>query len=108
MVVGGEEGAAADGVVQVLGDGPGDGEAVEGAGAAADLVEDDSERSVAWLRMMAVSLISTMKVDWPRGEVVGGADAGEDAVDEAERGATRPGRRRRSGPSATISAIWRM
>ena len=41
VVVGGEEGAAADAVVQVLGDGPGEGDAVEGAGAAADLVEDD-------------------------------------------------------------------
>ena len=41
VVVGGEEGAAFHLVVEVLGDGPGDGEAVEGGGAAADLVEDD-------------------------------------------------------------------
>ena len=41
VVVGGEEGAALDLVVEVLGDGPGDGEAVEGGGAAADFVEDD-------------------------------------------------------------------
>lgn len=38
VVVGGEEGAAFDVVVEVLGDGPCDGEAVEGGGAAADLV----------------------------------------------------------------------
>ena len=41
VIMGGEEGAAADAVVQVLGDGPGDGEAVKGGGAAADLVEND-------------------------------------------------------------------
>ena len=43
MVVGGEEGLGLDagGVVEVFGDGPGDADAVEGGGAAADLVEDD-------------------------------------------------------------------
>ena len=47
VVVGGEQGAAADDVVQVLGDRPGERDAVEGAGAAADLVEDD-QAAAAW------------------------------------------------------------
>ena len=47
VVVGGEEGAAADRVVDVLGDRPGQRDAVEGAGAAADLVEDD-QAAAAW------------------------------------------------------------
>ena len=41
VVVRGEQGPAADLVVQVLGDRPGQRDAVVGAGAAADLVEDD-------------------------------------------------------------------
>jgi hypothetical protein len=41
VVVGREQRAAFPVVVQVLGDGPGDREAVVGARAAADLVEDD-------------------------------------------------------------------
>ena len=41
VVVGGKEGAAFDFIVQVLGDGPGDGEAIEGGGAAADFIEND-------------------------------------------------------------------
>jgi len=31
--------------------------------------------------MLAVSFISTMNVELPAGEVVAGADAGEDAID---------------------------
>jgi hypothetical protein len=48
-----------------------------------------------------------MKVDCPRCQVVAGADAGEDAVDRADR-------RRAAGTklpmqaSSTISAFWRM
>ena len=41
VVVGGEERARADALVQVLDDGPGEREAVVGAGAAADFVEQD-------------------------------------------------------------------
>src|SRR2546421_579890 len=41
VVVGGEHRAAADGVVQVLGNRPGDGQAIVGARAASDLVEHD-------------------------------------------------------------------
>ena len=41
VIVGGEERAAAIDLVQMLDRRPGDGEAVEGRGAAADLIEDD-------------------------------------------------------------------
>src|SRR5260370_1037486 len=41
VVMAGEESAAADLIVQIFGDGPGQRDAVVGAGAAADLVEDD-------------------------------------------------------------------
>ena len=64
--MGGEQGPAADRVVDVLGDRPGQRDAVEGAGAAADLVEDHQAAGVALFRMLAVSVISTMKVLWPR------------------------------------------
>ena len=48
-----------------------------------------SESAVALRRMFAVSLISTMKVLWPPGQIVRRADAGEDAVDDADRRAVR-------------------
>ena len=52
---------------QMLGDGPGEAQAVERGGAAADLVEDDqAARASRVCRMLAVSCISTMNVDWPR------------------------------------------
>ena len=51
--------------LQVL-DAPREAQAVERARAATDLVEDDEAARVALLRMFAVSLISTMKVDCPR------------------------------------------
>src|SRR5262249_24856407 len=46
--MGGEQGAAAVGFVQMLDGGPSDGEAVEGRGAAADLIQND-ERALAGL-----------------------------------------------------------
>ena len=52
---------------EVLGDRPGDAQAVEGRRAAADLVEDDeAARRRACAGCCAVSCISTMNVDWPR------------------------------------------
>ena len=56
--------------------------------------------AVACCRMVAVSTISTMKVDWPRGQVVLRADAGEDAVDQPDRAPRRPARTSRSAPAA--------
>ena len=100
VVVGGEQRARADRVVQVLDDRPGDGQAVVGAGAAADLVQDDQERSVAWWRMVAVSIISTMNVRLAAREVVVRADAGEDAVDQPDAAPRRPARTSRSAPAA--------
>ncbi len=47
VIVGGEHRLAADPVVQVLADRPGDGHAVVGAGAAADLVEQDEGRGAS-------------------------------------------------------------
>ena len=41
VVVGGEDGLALDNVMKVLGDGPGDGQTVKGAGAPAHLVQED-------------------------------------------------------------------
>jgi hypothetical protein len=67
VVVGGEQRLGAVVLVQVLDDRPGQRQAVEGGGAAADLVEDHQALGlVAWCRMLAVSIISTMKVDSPR------------------------------------------
>ena len=66
VVVGGEKGTglALGRVVEVFDDGPGDGDAIEGGGTAADRTM--RERGVALLRMLAVSCISTMKVERPR------------------------------------------
>lgn len=87
VVVRGEEAAGTDMVVQVLGDAPGDAEAVEGGRAAADLVEDDE----AALGGVVEDERGLVHLDHEGGlttcDVVAGTDAGEDAIDEADLGA---------------------
>jgi hypothetical protein len=81
-------------------------EAVEGDGAAADLVHQHQAVGAGVVQDVAVSVISTMKVERPAGEVVGGADAGEDLVD-ADPG--RPaGTHRPQQAISVISATCRM
>ena len=86
VVVGREERArlGAPGVVQILGDRPGDREPVEGRSAAADLVEDDE----ASPRDLGQDLRRLAHLDHERrlaaGQPIRGADAGEDAVDDAD------------------------
>ena len=65
-----------------------------------------SERGVAWRRIAAVSIISTMKRALARRDVVLRADAGEDAIHEAD---TRRLRRDKEPICAirTISATCR-
>ena len=68
---------------------PGDGEAVEGGGAAADLVEDD-ERARAGLVEDGGGLDHLdHEGGAAAGEIVGGADAAEQAVDDADVGRLR-------------------
>ena len=89
VVVRREERAAADDVVQVLGDRPGDGEAVVGARAAADLVEDDQRAP----RGVAQDGGGLAHLDHEGAlaarQVVARADAREDAVDDADARALR-------------------
>ncbi len=89
VIVRGEEGARAVRLVQVLDRRPGDGEAVEGRGAAADLVEDD-QRALGRLVQDGGGLdhLDHEGRSSPR-EIVGGADAAEQAVDDADMGALR-------------------
>ena len=86
VVVGGEEGFGFDGgfVVEVFGDGPGDADAVEGAGAAADFVEDDEAAGGGVVEDVGGFLHFDHEGAASAGEVVAGSDAGEDAVDESE------------------------
>ena len=69
--------------------GEGDGQAVEGRGAAADFVENDQ-------RALARLIEDRRRLDHfdhegraPAREVVGGADAREQAIDDADMGAPR-------------------
>ena len=110
VVVGGEEGAGSVGIdigVEVLDHGPGDGEAVVGAGAAADLVEDDEAAGGGVVEDVG----GLVHLDHEGGvaacELVAGADAGEDAVDEAEA-AVRAGTHAPDWAMSTMRATWRM
>ena len=86
VVVGGEEGAgfALGGVVEVFDDGPGDGDAVEGGGAAADFVKDDEGAGGGVVEDVGGFLHLDHEGGAAAGEVVAGANAGEDAVNEAD------------------------
>jgi len=84
VIVGGEEGASASVFLQVFDDGPGDGEAVERCRAAADFVEEHqagrcrvSENGRNFGHFDEESGAAT-------GEIVAGADAGEDAVGDGK------------------------
>ena len=66
VIMRGEQGAAAIDLVQMLDRRPGDRQAVEGRVPRPISSRMTKERSVAWLRMAAVSTISTMKVERPR------------------------------------------
>src|SRR6516165_6286882 len=78
----GEERFGADLVVQVLDDGPREAEAVEGAGAATDFIEDDQ----AALGGVVEDVSSLAHFDHEgglaTGQVITGADASENAVHE--------------------------
>ena len=86
VVVGGEEGAGTAGLVgvEVLDNGPCDGEAVVGAGAAANFVENDEAAG----GRIVEDVGGLVHLDHEGGvaacEFVAGADAGEDAINEAE------------------------
>ena len=82
--MGGEDGAALDGVAEVFCDAPCDGEAVEGGGAAADFVEDDETASGGVVEDGGGFVHFDHERGLAAGEVVAGTDAGEDAVDEAD------------------------
>ena len=84
VIVRGEHGAAAVGFVQMLGHRPGDGEAVERRGAAADFIEHH-ERARAGLVQDGGGLdhLGHERRTAAR-EIVGCADAREDAIDDAE------------------------
>ena len=99
VVVGGEQGPAADRVVDVLGDRPGQRDPVEGAGPSADLVEDHQAA-----RGGVVEDVGRLgHLDHERAlaaaQLVGGADPGEEPVDDPDPAPDGPGRNRRSGPA---------
>ena len=82
----GEEGQGTDAVVQMLGDAPGDAQAVVGAGAAPDLVEDNEALRGGVMDDVGRFVHLHQEGGLAAGEVVARADAGEDAVHEAELG----------------------
>ena len=88
-VMGGEQGKSPDVVCQVSGAGPGQGQPVVSAGAAADLV-DQHQAPVGGVVQDACGLHHFRhEGGFPRGDVIDRADTGEDAVDGADYGALR-------------------
>ena len=84
VVVGGKQHARPRDIVQELDRRPGDRQAVEGRGAAADLVEDD-ERALARLIEDGRRLHHLdHERRAPARQIVGGADAAEQAIDRAD------------------------
>ena len=90
----GEERPAAILRMEMLDHRPGDGEAVEGRGAAADLVEDDERARAGLVEDRGGLDHLDHEGGAAAGEIVGGADAGEERIDDADMG----GFRRHEGP----------
>src|SRR5271157_4491537 len=89
VVMRGEEGPATDRVVDVLGDRPGQRDAVERAGATTDLVEDDK---AAWRGVVQdVGRLGHLDHEGAltAAQLVGRSNAGEEAVNHTDPGALR-------------------
>ena len=86
VVVGGEEGLGAGAGVDVLDDGPGQRQPVVGGGAAADFVEHDEAARRGGVQDNGRLGHLDHEGGAAAGQIVGGADAGEDAVDERQDG----------------------
>ena len=103
VVVRGEQRPAADAVVQVLRDGPGQRHAVVGAGAAADLVEDhQAARRGVVQDVGRLGHLHHERALRPA-QLVAGADAREDAVGQADASPVWPARSCPSGPAASAA-----
>src|SRR5258708_35823399 len=85
----GEEGAGASVLLQMLDDGPGDGEAVEGGGAAADFVEQDEAGGCGVIQDGGDFGHFYEEGGAAAGEIVAGANAREDAIDDGKLGLAR-------------------
>ena len=88
VVVGGKKGARVDRTVlmQVFDDGPGDAQAVEGAGAAAELVDEEQAAAGGVVEDIGGLVHLDHEGALATGEVVGRAHASEDAIDHADGG----------------------
>src|SRR6266853_6859498 len=78
----GEKGACASVLLQVFDDGPSDREAVEGGGAAADLVEQDEAGGSGVGEDAGDFAHFDQESGAAAGEIIAGADPGEDAIGE--------------------------
>src|SRR6266849_6528492 len=85
----GEERARAGVLLQMLDDGPGDGEAVEGSGAAADFVEQDEARGRGVIEDSGNLGRFDEESGAAAGQIVASADAREDAIDDGQLGLAR-------------------
>src|SRR5438105_9144495 len=86
MVMGGEERAGAGVLLQMLDYRPGDREAVEGGGSAANFVEEDEARRRGVIEDAGDFAHFDEEGGAAASEIVGGADAGEDAIDDGKPG----------------------
>src|SRR6266481_9367385 len=84
MRVGGEEGARASVLLEMFDYGPSDGEAVEGGGAAADLVEEDEACGRGVMEDGGDLAHFDEECGAATGEIIAGTDAREDAVGDGE------------------------
>ena len=86
-VMGGEQGKSPDVVCQVSGAGPGQGQPVVSAGAAADLVDQDQAYIRGIVQDSGGLHHFRHEGGFPRGDIIDRADPGENSVDRAEYGA---------------------
>ena len=84
-------------------------QSIECARAAAHLVHEDQDFVASRCgEILAVSLISTIKVERPRGQIIGGANTREYPVERATAAPDLQGRNCRHEPSRAMSAFWRI
>jgi len=89
MIMRGEERARASVLLEMLDDGPGNGKAVKGGGAAADFVEKDEACRRGVMEDGGDFAHFDEESGAAAGEIIGSTDAGEDAVGDGQLGLAR-------------------
>ena len=108
MIMSGKKRPGAKRGVEIFGHGPGDAQAIEGARATSDFIEDDQAARGGVVQDIGRLVHLNHKGALAASEIVARADAGENAVKQPDHRAPWPGTKQPQWASNVIRATCRM